>query len=66
MSKQEMIEELNALVKEEKKISKRLDDLQKEYPIKIRKQMDKLISTQERLAYLNREIENNQMQNLLK
>lgn len=59
MSKQEMIEELNALVKEEKKISKRLDDLQKEYPIKIRKQMDKLISTQERLAYLNREIENN-------
>ncbi len=59
MSKQEMIEELNALVKEEKKISKRLDELQKEYPIKIRKQMDKLISTQERLAYLNREIENN-------
>jgi flagellar hook-associated protein FlgK len=54
-----MIEELNALVKEEKKISKRLDELQKEYPIKIRKQMDKLISTQERLAYLNREIENN-------
>lgn len=59
MSKQEMIEELNTLIKEEKKISKRLEELQKEYPIKIRKQMDKLISTQERLTYLTREIERN-------
>lgn len=54
-----MIEELNTLIKEEKKISKRLEELQKEYPIKIRKQMDKLISTQERLTYLTREIERN-------
>lgn len=52
-----MIEELNTLIKEEKKISKRLEELQIEYPIKIRKQMDKLISTQERVAYLEKEIE---------
>lgn len=57
MNKQEMIEELNTLIKEEKKISKRLEELQIEYPIKIRKQMDKLISTQERVAYLEKEIE---------
>lgn len=57
MDKNEMIEELNTLIKEEKKISKRLEELQIEYPIKIRKQMDKLISTQERVAYLEKEIE---------
>lgn len=59
MSKQEMIEELKRLVKEEKILLQRLEKLEKEYKIKIRKQMDNLISTQERLAYLNREIENN-------
>lgn len=57
--KQEMIDEFKKLTQEEKIVDKRLEQLQKELPIKIRKQMDKLIAIQERLAYLNREIEKN-------
>jgi len=58
MSKQEMIDELEKLSKEETILIKRLEKTEKEFKIKIRKQMDNIISTQERIVYLTREIEN--------
>lgn len=54
-----MIDELEKLSKEETILIKRLEKTEKEFKIKIRKQMDNIISTQERIVYLTREIENN-------